>query len=352
MGIRCKQAGTLLAARASGIDEADKVRLEAHLDQCSRCRADAGMLDRLIGLCAEPRALRPGQRTRAVRAALTADSAVIGPRRNTRPIVWIAAAAGIMLSGGAAAYLGSHGDSRPDRAADHASPATEPSVAVAETTPAPIATPVVEAPAPETIVASAPTPAPEPAAVVAPAPIPAAGPAAVVARHQPRHHHRSAAAEPPAQRKAVRTRQEQATVAADEHVDDQTVSTDDLALTSAATYLSAARKALAGGDSDTARDDLTKARAAGPDRKLRAEADTLSAEIAMVDGDLGLAAVLFMEVAERYADLPAGENALVAAARVLHASGGTTAARAAWRRYLDRYPEGRFRADVLRRLRN
>ena len=130
------------------------------------------------------------------------------------------------------------------------------------------------------------------------------------------------------------------------------MSTDDLALTSAATYLSAARKALAGGDSDTARDDLTKARAAGPDRKLRAEADTLSAEIAMVDGDLGLAAVLFMEVAERYADLPAGENALVAAARVLHASGGTTAARAAWRRYLDRYPEGRFRADVLRRLRN
>ncbi len=330
MGIRCRQAGTLLAARASGIAKADKVLLEAHLDDCSRCRADAGMLDRLIGLCAEPRALRPSQRTRVIRAALTADSAPVAPRRRARSFVWIAAAAGIMLSGGATAYLSSRDHSRvnPTAGQANAAPQVPPR---AEAPLAPVVTPVAEATAPEPIVTPDPTPDPSP----------------VVARHERRHHHSVARTPAP-----VRTRQEQETVASDEHVGDPVVTTDDLALTSAATYLAAARKSLAAGDSAAARDDLARARAAGPDRQLRAEADTLLAEIAMVDGDLGLAAVLFMEVAERYADLPAGENALVAAARVLHASGGTTAARAAWQRYLDRYPEGRFRADVLRRLRD
>lgn len=341
MGIRCRQAGSLLAARASGIAKADKVLLEAHLDECSRCRADAGMLDRLIGLCAEPRALRPSQRTRAIRAALTADSAAVAPRQRARSVFWIAAAAGIMLSGGATAYLRSQGDRGVDQTADQANAAPNVQLPVAEATPAPVAAPVDDTTAPEPIVTPAPTPDPTPAPKPAPA----------VARHE-RRHHRSVATKHTAHIEPVNSRQEQETVASDEHVHDPAVTTDDLALTSAASYLAAARKSLAAGDSAAARDDLAKARAAGPNRKLRAEADTLSAEIAMVEGDLGRAAVLFMEVAERYADLPAGENALVAAARVLHASGGTTAARAAWQRYLDRYPEGRFRADVLRRLRD
>jgi ferric-dicitrate binding protein FerR (iron transport regulator) len=106
--------------------------------------------------------------------------------------------------------------------------------------------------------------------------------------------------------------------------------------------LAGARRALADGQVAEARKLLARVDAAKPTRAERAEADTLGAEAALVAGDPASAAQQFARVARRYHDLPAGESALYAEANAWSRAGRGKEARAAARRYLERYPDGRF----------
>jgi hypothetical protein len=116
------------------------------------------------------------------------------------------------------------------------------------------------------------------------------------------------------------------------------------------TVLAAARSQLAAGEVEAARALVDEAMATARRRNQRAEAETLHAEIALVAGDQARAIERYLAVADRYRDLGAGENALFAAARLEATRGRDDAAAALFRRYLDRYPRGRFRAEASRRL--
>jgi hypothetical protein len=95
--------------------------------------------------------------------------------------------------------------------------------------------------------------------------------------------------------------------------------------------LGAARAALSSGDVSRARQDAAAVLEAGPSREQAAEARTVLAECAQAAGDFALAARLYLAVARRYADLRAGETI--------------------FRRYLRRYPTGRFVDDARAHLR-
>lgn len=110
---------------------------------------------------------------------------------------------------------------------------------------------------------------------------------------------------------------------------------------SAATWVARGRKALADGDVDRARTAVARALASRPDVRLRAEAETLRADAAMVSGDRERALELYLAVADRYRDRSAGENALFAAARLAARTSPDTAV-SLFEKYAQRYPMGRF----------
>ncbi len=114
--------------------------------------------------------------------------------------------------------------------------------------------------------------------------------------------------------------------------------------------LARARTRLARGDVRGARALIREARRADPSRVERAEAETLLAESALVAGDRARAAERYLAVAESYARLSAGENALFAAARIERELGHDARAAELFERYINRYPNGRFRADAELRL--
>src|SRR5262249_15437264 len=76
-------------------------------------------------------------------------------------------------------------------------------------------------------------------------------------------------------------------------------------------------------------------------RTDEAEGRIVLANVAQATGHLDDAATLYLAVASKFADLPAGESALYAAARIDPA---------VLPRYLDRYPNGRYADDVRRQL--
>jgi FecR protein len=110
---------------------------------------------------------------------------------------------------------------------------------------------------------------------------------------------------------------------------------------SAARLLARARAALARRDVASARALATRAELARPRRADRAEAGTLRAECALVEGELRGALAAYLAVSEAYGDLAAGENALFAAIKLAERSGDGRAA-ALRARYRERYPRGRF----------
>jgi len=120
---------------------------------------------------------------------------------------------------------------------------------------------------------------------------------------------------------------------------------------SASEWLARARRHLAAGATATAQRDVAAALAARPNRSETAEARTLLAECALVGGDPERAAELYVAVSQRYADLPAGETALFAAARIQVNAGHRREAEQLLRSYLDRYPSGRFQQEARARLR-
>lgn len=85
---------------------------------------------------------------------------------------------------------------------------------------------------------------------------------------------------------------------------------------------------------------------------VHAEALSLRADCALVEGDKGAAADAYLRVAERFAKLPAGENALFAAARLRSERGDAKAAKQLLSLYLSRYPAGHFVKEASGRLRD
>ena len=82
-----------------------------------------------------------------------------------------------------------------------------------------------------------------------------------------------------------------------------------------------ARESLATRDASAARGEIGAALALRPGRALQAEALSLRAECALVEGDVPAALKAYLHVARSFAQLPAAQNALYAAAR-LHAEHG------------------------------
>lgn len=120
---------------------------------------------------------------------------------------------------------------------------------------------------------------------------------------------------------------------------------------SASVLIDRARTAFAASDCPRAKGDADAALHADPSRTQAAEARTILAECAQATGALDDAVVRYEAIASRFADLPAGETALFAAARLEASRGRADAARTLSDRYLARYPSGRF-ADDARRLRS
>ncbi|HEX5658163.1 MAG TPA: FecR domain-containing protein [Polyangiales bacterium] len=112
-------------------------------------------------------------------------------------------------------------------------------------------------------------------------------------------------------------------------------------------YLSQARAALARDALDETRRLLGEAEAAARTPHDRAEAGTLRAELALRERHQSAAIAAYLTVAKRYPELASGENALFAAAQL----STPEAARPLLERYLARYPQGRFSAQVRARLR-
>jgi hypothetical protein len=82
----------------------------------------------------------------------------------------------------------------------------------------------------------------------------------------------------------------------------------------------------------------------------RAEALSLRADCALVAGEFPAAIDAYLRVFKSFGNLPAGETALFAAAR-LEAEHGSSNQAAHWlSRYLARYPEGRFAKEARARL--
>jgi hypothetical protein len=114
-----------------------------------------------------------------------------------------------------------------------------------------------------------------------------------------------------------------------------------------AALLTQARDALAAGQLERSRRAIESVLAAKPRASARAEALTLRAELFDVQGDRASAIAAYLEVATRFRTLPAGENALFAAARLERSD---AKAHKLLSQYLERYPRGRFVVEAKYRL--
>ena len=119
---------------------------------------------------------------------------------------------------------------------------------------------------------------------------------------------------------------------------------------SAATWLARAQRAFSAKDCKTAEQHADAALDASPTRTQTAEARTILAECAQSAGRLDEALRKYEAIASRFTELPAGETALIAAARLEAKRGRGKQARALFERYLARYPAGRFADDAKRAL--
>jgi hypothetical protein len=114
-----------------------------------------------------------------------------------------------------------------------------------------------------------------------------------------------------------------------------------------AALLTEARDALATDRFEQARRAIDRALSAQPAGATRAEALTLRAELLSAQGNRAGAVAAYLEVATRFQSLPAGENALFAAARM---HDDAAAAKKLIAQYLERYPHGRFVVEAKYRL--
>jgi ferric-dicitrate binding protein FerR (iron transport regulator) len=113
--------------------------------------------------------------------------------------------------------------------------------------------------------------------------------------------------------------------------------------------LAQVRKAMGQNQTDTATQLLDSLRGAKMTRGEQAEGTTLRAEIALLEQNPARALAHYEELARRFRDLPAGENASFAAAQVAHRS-APAREKALLESYLTRYPKGRFADEVREKL--
>lgn len=111
------------------------------------------------------------------------------------------------------------------------------------------------------------------------------------------------------------------------------------------------REHLAAKHLQRARDLLDQAATLPGEPAERADAMSLRAECALLSGDHAAAIETYLKVARRFGQLPAGENALFAAARLEAERARGAAALQLLERYLQRYPRGRFVKEAQARLR-
>jgi hypothetical protein len=114
--------------------------------------------------------------------------------------------------------------------------------------------------------------------------------------------------------------------------------------------LSSARTALAGGDTHRARECVAGALAARPRARQRAIAELLSADTLLVESRYAAALAAYRRTMDAFGKYPEGETAAFALAQLLSERGPQEQARKALRRYLARYPAGRFAEEVEKKL--
>jgi hypothetical protein len=119
-----------------------------------------------------------------------------------------------------------------------------------------------------------------------------------------------------------------------------------------AELLARARSELGKGHLETAADAIERASRASSRPADQAEALSLRAEHALLRRDLEAAVETYLRVARRFERLPAGQNALFAAARLEADRGRKEHALALLERYLQRYPAGRLAPEARARLRS
>jgi hypothetical protein len=117
-----------------------------------------------------------------------------------------------------------------------------------------------------------------------------------------------------------------------------------------AALLAQARSQLAAVKPDAARRIVERALASRPTPREHAEAQSLLAECALVAGNPEEAARRYAEVAKKHGDLPAGETALFAAGRAAQRAGRTEEAKKLFTQYLTKHPNGQFAKDAKARL--
>jgi hypothetical protein len=114
--------------------------------------------------------------------------------------------------------------------------------------------------------------------------------------------------------------------------------------------LEQARAELSRGQVAEARGLLQRAERVAVKRRDHAEAATLGAECAVVAREPARAIAAYLDVARRYGELSAGENALFAAAQLSLRSQDAESGRRLLEQYLQRYPAGRFVDEARSRL--
>jgi hypothetical protein len=112
-----------------------------------------------------------------------------------------------------------------------------------------------------------------------------------------------------------------------------------------------ARRDLAAGRITVARARLRDLMLEPLDARHRAEAESLLAECSLAENDFDAAASSFGRVAREHGDSLAGETALFAKARAELRAGRRAASRETLKAYIARYPNGRFRKEALDHLR-
>jgi ferric-dicitrate binding protein FerR (iron transport regulator) len=114
--------------------------------------------------------------------------------------------------------------------------------------------------------------------------------------------------------------------------------------------LADARTALASGNTRRARASVAAALVAKPKARQRAIAELLSADTLLVESRYAAALAAYRRTMDAFGKYPEGETAAFALAQLLSERGPQEQARKALRRYLARYPAGRFAEEVEKKL--
>jgi TolA-binding protein len=383
ISLECHRARALVDARAGGLDETARLRLEAHLDECARCAADADAIEAVRAALRPVPVLSEARRARALAGALQlAQAGALAQPRASRTRVAVVSA-GVALAA-AAAFLVMFPRSAlaPHALAPTQVTASSPAATQVEAPPPKAPAPAVQAlrdgieqsfetservqaghallrVAADTRLrwqaenATLHLLAGQVEAQVDPAPqrrflvatehfvVEVTGTRFTTTLQDVRVHEGSVRIETPDG--AVL----HASLTAGEHwTHEAKASTARAPARKAASWLALARKRLAGRDVEGARAAIASALAGEASRIERAEALTLRAECALAQGRVEEALAGYREVAERYLRLPAGDNALFAAAGLALRQGNAVEARRLYARYLERYPDGRFAPEA------